>query len=162
MVSQFPRNSQGIIGLGLPNTRSLRPSCDSKSEDMCTDNKNRFSAEITGTIIVQCIPVLRPFLQEVHAAISSRTFGHSQATAKTTVSQHKFDPSAGTYSVTVTSVAAEKAAAQKRLSVDTSRAQGQVSEDFQPRPVSRGLSNDFNFDLPIQNPHTGWTPVNKS
>lgn len=126
-----------------------------------------FSAEITGTIIVQCIPVLRPFLQEVHAAISSKTFtfARSSQNAKTTISQNKFDPSAGTYSVTVTTVTAEKSAAQKGESYVP---RGQVSQEFdfelQPStrgpPVSRDMSDEF--ELPIQNTNsnTGWSPVN--
>ncbi|KAI7778409.1 hypothetical protein LA080_002179 [Diaporthe eres] len=116
-----------------------------------------FSAEITGTIIVQCIPVLRPFLQEVHAAISSRTFGHSSSNAKTIVSQNKFDPSAGTYSVTVTTIAAEKAA-QKGSNVDTFGTRGRVSQEFQPQPSPRGPSEEF--ELPIQKTSSGWSPVN--
>lgn len=120
-----------------------------------------FSAEITGTIIVQCIPVLRPFLQEVHAAISQRTFG--QSNAKTTVSNNKFDPSAGTYSVTVTTITAEKAAAQKGSNVDNSGARGQVSQDFdfQLQPLSPARKPSSDFELPIQNTNnTGWSPVN--
>lgn len=130
-----------------------------------TDSTIRFSAEITGTIIVQCIPVLRPFLQEVHAAISSRTFGHSSANAKTTVSQNKYDPSAGTYSVTVTTIAAEKAA-QKGSKADAFGPHGQVTQEFdfqlEPRPSSRGPSRDPSdeFELPIQKTHSGWSPVN--
>lgn len=132
----------------------------STSENRFTDSDVRFSAEITGTIIVQCIPVLRPFLQEVHAAISSRTFGHSSSNAKTTVSRNKFDPSAGTYSVTVTTMGAEKAA-QKGSNVDTFGARSRASREYRPQPPSPGSSEEF--ELPIQNTNStnsGWSPVN--
>lgn len=132
----------------------------STSKNRFTDSDVRFSAEITGTIIVQCIPVLRPFLQEVHAAISSRTFGHSSSNAKTTVSRNKFDPSGGTYSVTVTTIAAEKAA-QKGSNVDTYGARSRASREYRPQPPSPGSSEEF--ELPIQNTNStnsGWSPVN--
>lgn len=138
-----------------------------------TDIAFRFSAEITGTIIVQCIPVLRPFLQEVHAAISSKTFGtfaRSSENAKTTVSNNKFDPSGGTYSVTVTTIGAEKSAAQRGMNGDNYGNGIQVSQefDFELQPASRNPapspSRDTSdeFELPIQNTssNTGWSPVN--
>lgn len=31
-----------------------------------------YSSEVAGTIMVQCIPVLRPFLREVHASLTSK------------------------------------------------------------------------------------------
>lgn len=31
-----------------------------------------YSSEVAGTILVQCIPVLRPFLLEVHTTLTSR------------------------------------------------------------------------------------------
>jgi len=44
----------------------------------------RYSSEITGTIIVQCIPVLRPILRQIHQTrtseeLKSGTAGRSQA-----------------------------------------------------------------------------------
>lgn len=129
----------------------------SKSKNWFTDSDVRFSAEITGTIIVQCIPVLRPFLQEVHAAISSRTFGHSSSNPKTTISRNKFDPSAGTYSVTVTTIGAEKAG-QKGSNVDNFGTRGRVSREYRPQPPSPGSAEEF--ELPIQNTNSGWSPVN--
>lgn len=36
------------------------------------DTTRRYSSEITGTIIVQCIPILRPILREFTASITSR------------------------------------------------------------------------------------------
>lgn len=32
----------------------------------------RYSAEVAGTIIVQCVPVLRPFVKDLHNSITSR------------------------------------------------------------------------------------------
>jgi hypothetical protein len=31
-----------------------------------------YSSEVAGTILVQCIPILRPFLREVHTSFTSR------------------------------------------------------------------------------------------
>jgi hypothetical protein len=31
-----------------------------------------YSSEVAGTILVQCIPILRPFLREVHASLTSK------------------------------------------------------------------------------------------
>ncbi|ORY64783.1 uncharacterized protein BCR38DRAFT_390532 [Pseudomassariella vexata] len=38
-----------------------------------------YSAEICGTIIVQCIPILRPFLREIHSSLTSRKLGDTEA-----------------------------------------------------------------------------------
>jgi hypothetical protein len=37
-----------------------------------------FSSEVAGTIMVQCIPVLRPFLREVHNSLTSQKLGDSE------------------------------------------------------------------------------------
>lgn len=38
-----------------------------------TDYGNyRYSAEVAGTIIVQCIPILRPFLRDMHTSLTSK------------------------------------------------------------------------------------------
>lgn len=34
-----------------------------------------YSSEITGTIIVQCIPVLRPLVQDIHTSLRSKRLG---------------------------------------------------------------------------------------
>lgn len=34
-----------------------------------------YSSEIVGTIIVQCIPVLRPFLRDIKTSLTSRRLG---------------------------------------------------------------------------------------
>jgi hypothetical protein len=33
---------------------------------------NRYSSEITGTIMVQCIPILRPIIRDLHTTLTSR------------------------------------------------------------------------------------------
>lgn len=33
---------------------------------------SRYSAEVAGTIIVQCVPVLRPFVKDLHTTMTSR------------------------------------------------------------------------------------------
>lgn len=183
MVSTFPMTSIRFHGRHKLQL-TMHQYCfswASASKKPYTDITFRFSAEITGTIIVQCIPVLRPFLQEVHAAISSKTFGtcaRSSDNAKMTVSRNKFDPSGGTYSVTVTTIAAEKSAAQKGANSDSFGNHGQGFQDFDfelqpstqapsqaPSPgPSRGPSRDPSdeFELPIQNTNSNskWSPVN--
>ncbi|TDZ28652.1 hypothetical protein C8034_v011840 [Colletotrichum sidae] len=42
-----------------------------------------YSSEITGTIIVQCIPILRPILREIHTSLTSKRLG-STAGGRTT------------------------------------------------------------------------------
>lgn len=39
---------------------------------MLTLSLSRYSAEVAGTIIVQCIPVLRPFVKDLHNSLTSR------------------------------------------------------------------------------------------
>lgn len=42
-----------------------------------------YSSEITGTIIVQCIPILRPILRDIHATLTSKRL-NSSADARST------------------------------------------------------------------------------
>jgi hypothetical protein len=42
-----------------------------------------YSFEITGTITVQCIPVLRPFFREIHQAFTSERLSSNDDTRKT-------------------------------------------------------------------------------
>ncbi|VUC20987.1 unnamed protein product [Clonostachys rosea] len=44
-----------------------------------------YSSEITGTIIVQCIPVLRPILQEFQSSIRSKTFNSTTTGRRSTI-----------------------------------------------------------------------------
>jgi hypothetical protein len=39
-----------------------------------------YSSEVAGTILVQCIPILRPFLREIHASFTSKRL-HSESTS---------------------------------------------------------------------------------
>lgn len=42
-----------------------------------------YSSEIVGTIIVQCIPVLRPLIRDIHTSLTSRRLGSTvNATAR--------------------------------------------------------------------------------
>ncbi|KAK2063183.1 hypothetical protein LY76DRAFT_680909 [Colletotrichum caudatum] len=43
-----------------------------------------YSSEITGTIIVQCIPVFRPILREIHTSLTSKRLGSSTADGRST------------------------------------------------------------------------------
>ncbi|KAK2022079.1 hypothetical protein LX32DRAFT_698918, partial [Colletotrichum zoysiae] len=43
-----------------------------------------YSSEITGTIIVQCIPVFRPILREIHTSLTSKRLGSSADGRSTT------------------------------------------------------------------------------
>lgn len=61
-----------------------------------------YSAEVAGTIIVQCIPVLRPFIKDLHTTITSnrldaseptRTIGGSTWRGSTLVDHKKSVPS---------------------------------------------------------------------
>lgn len=38
-----------------------------------------YSAEIAGTIIVQCIPILRPFLRDMHTTLTSKRLNDTEA-----------------------------------------------------------------------------------
>lgn len=68
-----------------------------------------YSAEVAGTIIVQCIPILRPFLRDIKTSLSSKRMGDSSlnrsqlgsvarqsrlssANANTTDAKHLEDP----------------------------------------------------------------------
>ncbi|KAH6999262.1 hypothetical protein BKA56DRAFT_469408 [Ilyonectria sp. MPI-CAGE-AT-0026] len=44
----------------------------------------RYSSEIAGTIIVQCIPILRPILRDIHISLTSRKLG-STADGRSTI-----------------------------------------------------------------------------
>lgn len=48
-----------------------------------------YSSEVVGTIIVQCIPVLRPLLRDIHTTLTSRrldsTARHSQQVCPSTM-----------------------------------------------------------------------------
>ena len=35
-------------------------------------SKTRYSSEVAGTIIVQCVPILRPFVRDVHQSLTSK------------------------------------------------------------------------------------------
>lgn len=39
-----------------------------------------YSAEVAGTIIVQCIPVLRPFIKDLHTSLTSRRLEATEPT----------------------------------------------------------------------------------
>lgn len=39
-----------------------------------------YSAEVAGTIIVQCIPVLRPFIKDLHTSLTSRKLAATEPT----------------------------------------------------------------------------------
>lgn len=41
-----------------------------------------YSAEVAGTIIVQCIPVLRPFLKDLHNSLTSRRLEATEPTRR--------------------------------------------------------------------------------
>lgn len=43
-----------------------------------TSMAQRYSSEITGTIIVQCIPILRPIIRDIHTSLTSQRFGSKQ------------------------------------------------------------------------------------
>ncbi|OHE97026.1 hypothetical protein CORC01_07635 [Colletotrichum orchidophilum] len=43
-----------------------------------------YSSEITGTIIVQCIPILRPILREIHTSLTSKRLGSTAGGQSTT------------------------------------------------------------------------------
>ncbi|KAK1593562.1 uncharacterized protein LY79DRAFT_669107 [Colletotrichum navitas] len=43
-----------------------------------------YSSEITGTIIVQCIPILRPIIREIHTSLTSKRLGSSTADGRST------------------------------------------------------------------------------
>ncbi|EFQ35169.1 hypothetical protein CGRA01v4_01313 [Colletotrichum graminicola] len=43
-----------------------------------------YSSEITGTIIVQCIPILRPILREIHTSLTSKKLGSSTTDRRST------------------------------------------------------------------------------
>ncbi|KAK1982334.1 hypothetical protein LZ30DRAFT_781383 [Colletotrichum cereale] len=43
-----------------------------------------YSSEITGTIIVQCIPILRPILREIHTTLTSKRLGSSTTDGRST------------------------------------------------------------------------------
>ena len=38
-----------------------------------------YSAEVAGTIIVQCIPILRPFLRDMHTTLTSKRLSDTEA-----------------------------------------------------------------------------------
>ena len=39
---------------------------------------HRYSAEVAGTIIVQCIPILRPLLRDIHTGLTSKRVGDTE------------------------------------------------------------------------------------
>lgn len=39
-----------------------------------------YSAEVAGTIIVQCVPVLRPFIKDLHTSLTSRRLQATEPT----------------------------------------------------------------------------------
>lgn len=48
-----------------------------------------YSSEIVGTIIVQCIPVLRPLLRDMHTSLTSKKLPSVQDNPTTRASKHK-------------------------------------------------------------------------
>lgn len=46
--------------------------------------RRRYSAEVAGTIIVQCIPVLRPFVKDLHTSLTSRKLAATDPTKGST------------------------------------------------------------------------------
>lgn len=44
----------------------------------------RYSSEVTGTIIVQCIPILRPILREIHTSLTSKRLESTTADGRST------------------------------------------------------------------------------
>jgi hypothetical protein len=52
-----------------------------------------YSSEVAGTIIVQCIPILRPFLRDIHTSLTSRKIGDTEdgrtSTWRSTINESK-------------------------------------------------------------------------
>lgn len=49
-----------------------------------TGSPYRYSGEVAGTIIVQCIPVLRPFVKDLHTSLTSRRLDATEPTKNST------------------------------------------------------------------------------
>lgn len=50
-----------------------------------------YSSEIAGTIIVQCIPILRPLIRDIHTSLTSKRLA-STTDARSTARRSKGDP----------------------------------------------------------------------
>ena len=49
-----------------------------------------YSSEVAGTIIVQCIPILRPFIREIHTSLTSKKLGSTTGDTYSVTPRSKF------------------------------------------------------------------------